>query len=287
MTIQPKFFTADTYDYARYAEWYAFRWLAYNKSHSDIRRAYPDLAKSEQKWATRYQSFIGLETHKKWGGKVTRLKKLMQDLSEGRVTTIEDFQGRLANEVLRTKSTATAKQNAYTHARTEAVKAKRASDNQPFINNNKLLSKAHIAGAALAHTSWDEEQLKAVANQLEQDFCSEPLRSDEFDLLVSRLKEKTLRMEAQMLEQEAQLLRNPKDKVSQNAYIIYGFFKLHLEVGETKAMSDTTIRKETPFGPDAFNKAVSLLIKLKLIKRTEKGKQGSVIRQANIYKRLA
>ena len=42
----------------------------------------------------------------------------------------------------------------------------------------------------------------------------------ELDVLVSRLKDKALRMEDHMLPQEAELLRKPKDKNYQNAFNI-------------------------------------------------------------------
>jgi len=286
MTTQPKYFTADTYDYARFAEWIAFSKLVHS-SQREVRNAYPDLvSKATFVWQEQYHKFVKMEEHPKWGGKAKRLNKLMRELGEGKVETIEIFQDRLADEVLRTKGAATSKQEQYTQARTEAMKAKAATDGTAFINNNKLLSKAHIAGAALAHTNWDKDTLQATASQLEQDYSEEPLMAEEFNLLVLRLKDKATRMEKQMKPQEAELLRNPKDKNSQKAYIIYGFFKLHLEVGETKAMSDSVIRKETPFGPTAFYKAVKLLEDLGLIELTEEGKRGSLIRQANIYKRL-
>jgi len=286
MTIQPKYFTADTYDYARYAEWIAFGSLVHS-SQREVRNAYPDLvSKAAIVWQEKYHKFVKMEAHPQWGGKAKRLNKLMRELGEGKVETIEIFQDRLADEVLRTKGAATTAQEQYTHARTEAMKAKATADGTAFINNHKLLSKTHIAGAELAHTGWDDDAVKAVANQLEQELCDEPLSSEQFELLVSRLREKTIRMEHQMLPEEAELLRNPKDKNSQKAYLIYGFFKLHLEVGETKAMSDSVIRKETPFGPTAFYKAVKLLEDLGLIEHTEEGQRGSLIRQANIYKRL-
>ena len=248
MTTQPKYFTADTYDYARYAEWIAFGSLVHS-SQREVRNAYPDLvSKAAIVWQEKYHKFVKMEAHPQWGGKAKRLNKLMRELGEGKVETIEIFQDRLADEVLRTKGAATTAQEQYTHARTEAMKAKATADGTAFINNHKLLSKTHIAGAELAHTGWDDDAVKAVANQLEQELCDEPLSSEQFELLVSRLREKTIRMEHQMLPEEAELLRNPKDKNSQKAYLIYGFFKLHLEVGETKAMSDSVIRKETPFG---------------------------------------
>ena len=286
MTIQPKYFTADTYDYARYAEWIAFGSLVHS-SQREVRNAYPDLvSKAAIVWQEKYHKFVKMEAHPQWGGKAKRLNKLMRELGEGKVETIEIFQDRLADEVLRTKGAATTAQEQYTHARTEAMKTKATADGTAFINNHKLLSKTHIAGAELAHTGWDDDAVKAVANQLEQELCDEPLSSEQFELLVSRLREKTIRMEHQMLPEEAELLRKPKDKEYQRAYILYGFFKLHLEVGETKAMSETTIKEVTPYGPVKFMSAMAILIDLKLMELTEKGKRGSVARQANIYKRL-
>ena len=287
MISQPKYFDDDTaYDYARFAEWSAFGKLVYS-NESELRKARPDLVSKHFNWMLRYHAFIKLNEHPKWGGIVIRLERLMLDLHQGKVDTIEIFQERLVDEVLRVKGAATTAQEQYTHARTEAMKAKATADGAAFINNPNLLSKAHISGAALAHTNWDEDTLQATASQLEQDYSEEPLMAAELDVLVSRLKEKALRMEDHMLPQEAELLRKPKDNSYQNAYNIYGFFKLHLEVGETKAMADTSIRKETPFGPPVFYKAVKLLEDLGLIELAEKGKRGSLARQANIYKRLA
>ena len=51
-------------------------------------------------------------------------------------------------------------------------------------------------------------------------------------------------------------------------------------------MADSSIRKETAFGPTAFYKAVKPLEDLGLVELAEEGKKGSLARQANIYKRL-
>ena len=139
MTTQPKYFTANTYDYARFAEWIAFSKLVHS-SQREVRNAYPDLvSKAAIVWQEKYHKFVKMEEHPKWGGKATRLKNLMRDLGEGKVETIEIFQDRLADEVLRTKGAATSKQEQYTQARTEAMRAKATADGTAFINNNKQL----------------------------------------------------------------------------------------------------------------------------------------------------
>ena len=118
MTKQPKYFTANTYDYARYAEWIAFSKLVHS-SQREVRNAYPDLvSKATFVWQKQYHKFVKMEEHPKWGRKAKRLNKLMRELGEGKVETIEIFQDRLADEVLRTKGAATSKQEQYTQART-------------------------------------------------------------------------------------------------------------------------------------------------------------------------
>ena len=118
-----------------------------------------------------------------------------------------------------------------------------------------------------------------------------PLLIFGFVLLTSYLSQENKEKYEILVVDESHLfdsiLRNSDKKLARDTFYLYGLFKLRCEIGDTWALSQTELAKETlGVGRPAALNAVDLLIKLKLIEIFEQDSHVNSGTTATIYRRI-
>ena len=121
----------------------------------------------------------------------------------------------------------------------------------------------------------------------ENQFSEDQLPEKDLVTLKDIFVKKVNAMEKSITRAESLILRNSDKKLARDTFYLYGLFKLRCEIGDTWALSQTELAKETlGVGRPAALNAVDLLIKLKLIEIFEQDSHVNSGTMATIYRRI-
>ena len=268
----------------RFVEWQAVLRLVYDRDNIKMVNAFPDYAQLTYKWQEKYKTYIKRNPKKT---KAVALHSIYISLLDNKLKNLDEFYIRLRKEVTHRRINRNQIQQECQSGKNYTSQSFDEKQNNYLSRKNKLVNLVLSVAVDVANTDCNHTKLREVAAVLVREYSEDQLPEKDLVTLKDRFVKKVNAMEKSITRAESLILRNSDKKLARDTFYLYGLFKLRCEIGDTWALSQTELAKETlGVGRPAALNAVDLLIKLKLIEIFEQDSHVNSGTMATIYRRI-
>ena len=268
----------------RFVEWQAVLRLVYDRDNIKMVNAFPDYAQLTYEWQEKYKTYIKRNPKKI---KAVALHSIYISLLDNKLKNLDEFYIRLRKEVTHRRTNKNQIQQKCQLGKNYTSKSFDEKQNNYLSRKNKLVNLVLSVAVDVANTDCNHTKLREVAAVLVREYSEDQLPEKDLVTLKDIFVKKVNAMEKSITRAESRILRNSDKKLARDTFYLYGLFKLRCEIGDTWALSQTELAKETlGVGRPAALNAVDLLIKLKLIEIFEQDSHVNSGTMATIYRRI-
>ena len=268
----------------RFVEWQAVLRLVYDRDNIKMVNAFPDYTQLTYEWQEKYKTYIKRNPKKI---KAVALHSIYISLLDNKLKNLDEFYIRLRKEVTHRRTNKNQIQQKCQLGKNYTSQSFDEKQNNYLSRKNKLVNLVLSVAVDVANTDCNHTKLREIAAVLVREYSEDQLPEKDLVTLKDIFVKKVNAMEKSITRAESLILRNSDKKLARDTFYLYGLFKLRCEIGDTWALSQTELAKETlGVGRPAALNAVDLLIKLKLIEIFEQDSHVNSGTMATIYRRI-
>ena len=228
--------------YLRFVEWQAVLRLVYDRDNIKMVNAFPDYAQLTYEWQEKYKIYIKRNPKKI---KAVALHSIYISLLDNKLKNLDEFYIRLRKEVTHRRINKNQIQQEYQSGKNYTFQSFDEKQNNYLSRKNKLVNLLLSVAVDVANTDCNHTKLKEIAAVLVREYSEDQLPEKDLVTLKDIFVKKVNAMEKSITRAESLILRNSDKKLARDTFYLYGLFKLRCEIGDTWALSQTELAKET------------------------------------------